>query len=155
IHYVITNGGAQPNVVPATAQVWYYTRGNSHEDAEYLFDWIRDIADGAAKMTRTKVQVHVDTDCHEIVPNLPLSRVVARNFKRVGPPQFTAADLAFARRLQDPLRADFGLKETKPLHDTVEDIPSKPYPSDGGSTDVGDISWHVPTGGLSTVCFPA
>ena len=42
IHYVITNGGAQPNVVPATAQVWYFARADTHEDAEYLFDWIRE-----------------------------------------------------------------------------------------------------------------
>jgi aminobenzoyl-glutamate utilization protein B len=155
IHCVITNGGGQPNVVPATAQVWYFTRGNTHEDAEYLYDWVCDIADGAAKMTRTKVQVHIDTDCHEIIPNLPLSKVLARNFKRIGPPQFDAADLTFARRLQEPLRADFGLKEAKPLNDAIEDLPTKLYSPDGGSTDVGDISWHVPTSGLSTVCFPA
>jgi aminobenzoyl-glutamate utilization protein B len=155
IHCVITNGGGQPNVVPALAQVWYFTRGNTHEDAEFLYDWVCDIADGAAKMTRTKVQVHIDTDCHEIIPNLPLSKVLARNFKRIGPPQFTETDIAFARRLQEPLRADFGLKEPKPLLDMLEDLPAKPYPPEGGSTDVGDISWHVPTSGLSTVCFAA
>jgi aminobenzoyl-glutamate utilization protein B len=155
IHCVITNGGGQPNVVPATAQVWYFTRGNTHEDAEYLYDWVCEIAEGAAKMTRTKVQVHIDTDCHEIIPNLPLSKVLARNFRRVGPPQFSAADLAFARRLQEPLRGDFGLNETKPLRDMIENIPATPYSAEGGSTDVGDISWHVPTSGLSTVCFAA
>jgi aminobenzoyl-glutamate utilization protein B len=155
IHCVVTNGGAQPNVVPATAQVWYYTRGNTHEDAEYLFDWVRDIADGAAKMTRTKVDVHIDTDCHEIIPNLPLSKVIARHFKRVGPPQFSPGEIQFARQLQEPLRADFGLKDQKPLNDTLEELPAQPYASDGGSTDVGDVSWHVPTGGLSTVCFAA
>ena len=57
IHYVITNGGGQPNVVPATAQVWYFVRANTHEDAERNFDWLADIADGAAKMSRTKVAV--------------------------------------------------------------------------------------------------
>jgi aminobenzoyl-glutamate utilization protein B len=155
IHCVITNGGGQPNVVPATAQVWYFMRGNTHEDAEYLFDWVRDIADGAAHMTRTKVQVHIDTDCHEIIPNLPLSRLIYRNLRHIGPPRFDAADLTFARRLQEPLRADFGLKEEKPLNDTIEDLPENPYPPEAGSTDVGDISWHIATGGLGTVCFPA
>jgi aminobenzoyl-glutamate utilization protein B len=155
VHYVITNGGAQPNVVPATAQVWYYVRANDHLDAEKQFDWLKDIADGAAKMSRTKVAVQVDTDCHEIIPNLPLSKVIQRNLQRVGPPRFDDADAAFARQLQEPLRADFGLKETKALNDTVEELPAEPYPADGGSTDVGDISWHVPTGGLETVCFPA
>src|SRR5437763_1900520 len=56
IHYVITNGGAQPNVVPATAQVWYYVRANAHPDLEAHFDWLPDIAEGAAKMSRPEGQ---------------------------------------------------------------------------------------------------
>jgi len=155
LHYVITNGGAQPNVVPASAQVWYFVRANTHEDVERHFDWLRDIAEGAAKMSRTKMAVHIDTDCHEIVPNLPLSRLVLRNLQLVGPPKFEEADLGLARRLQEPLRVEFALKESKPLNDRIESLPDKPYPADGGSTDVGDISWHVPTSGLDTVCFAA
>src|SRR5262249_7012695 len=88
IHYVVTNGGGQPNVVPATAQVWYYVRANAHPDVEAHFDWLTDIADGAAKMSRTKVQVRVDTDCHEVLPNLPLSKRILAHFKKVGPPRF-------------------------------------------------------------------
>ncbi len=155
IHYVVTKGGGQPNVVPATAEVWYYVRANAHEDAEEQFDWVREIAEGAAKMSRTKVSVRIDTDCHEIIPNLPLSRAIHRAFKRVGPPRFDKADLELASLLQAPLRADFGLKETKALNDTIEDLPSKPFEADGGSTDVGDVSWHVPTSGLGTACFAA
>jgi aminobenzoyl-glutamate utilization protein B len=153
LHYVITNGGAQPNVVPATAQVWYFVRADRHEDAERQFDWLRDIADGAAKMSRTKVRMHIDTDCHEIIPNLPLSRVVERNLKLVGPPKFDDADRKLARQLQEPLRADFGLREEKPLHEELKPLPAKPDEALGGSTDVGDISWHVPTSGVSTACF--
>src|SRR5206468_4795190 len=52
-----------------------------------------------------------------------------------------------------PLRNDFGLKEEKALYDTIDDLPDKPYPSEGGSTDVGDVSWLVPTSGLGTACF--
>jgi aminobenzoyl-glutamate utilization protein B len=155
LHYVITKGGEQPNVVPATAQVWYYVRADAHEDAERQFDWLRDIADGAAKMSRTKVTLGIDTDCHEVIPNLPLSRVVERNFRRVGPPRFEDTDRKLAKALQEPLRADFGLREERPLHDDFEPVPEKPYPAEGGSTDVGDVSWHVPTSGLSTACFAA
>jgi aminobenzoyl-glutamate utilization protein B len=154
IHYVITNGGGQPNVVPATAQVWYYVRADAHPDVEAHFDWLQDIAEGGAKMSRTKVQVQIDTDCHEIIPNLALSKLILKNFKKVGAPKFDPADLELARQLQTALRADFGLKDPKPLDDTLEDLPAKPY-QDAGSTDVGDISWHVPTSGLSTVCFAA
>jgi aminobenzoyl-glutamate utilization protein B len=154
IHYVVTNGGGQPNVVPATAQVWYYVRANAHPDVESHFDWLTDIAEGAAKMSRTKVQVQIDTDCHEVIPNLALSRLILKNFKKVGPPAFNQADLDLARQLQTALRADFGLKDPKSLNDTIEDLPAAPY-QDAGSTDVGDVSWHVPTGGLSTACFAA
>lgn len=155
IHYVITNGGGQPNVVPATAQVWYFIRANNHEDAEGQFDWIKDIAEAAAKMSRTKVQIQIDTDCHEIIPNLPLAKMMLRNFQKVGPPKFDQSDLNLAKQLQVPLRESFGLKEQKPLHDTIEELPAKPYAAEGGSTDVGDVSWHVPTMGLQTVCFAA
>jgi aminobenzoyl-glutamate utilization protein B len=154
IHYVITNGGAAPNVVPATAQVWYYVRANQHQDVETQFDWLKDIAAGAAKMSRTKVQTHIDTDCHEIIPNLPLSKLILKHFKKVGPPRFDDADRDLARQLQTALRADFGMKLPKPLEDSVEDLPAMPY-QDAGSTDVGDVSWHIPTGGLSTACFAA
>jgi aminobenzoyl-glutamate utilization protein B len=154
IHYVITKGGSQPNVVPASAQVWYYVRANQHPDAVAHFDWLKDIADAAAKMSRTKVQLAIDTDCHELVPNLPLSKVVLRNFKKVGAPKFDEADRELARQLQAAIRNDFGLKEAKPLNDAIEELPANPYQGDG-STDVGDVSWHVPTSGLSTACFAA
>lgn len=153
MHYVITNGGGQPNVVPATAQVWYFVRANTHEDAEYLFDWVRDIADAGAKMSRTKVAVQIDTDCHEIIPNRPLSEVILRNFKRVGAPPFTDADRAFAAKIQESMRSDPIFKETKPLHEEIEDLPDKPTDADGGSTDVGDVSWKVPTSGFSAATF--
>jgi len=154
IHYVITNGGAQPNVVPATAQVWYYVRANSHADVESNFDWLVEIAEGAAKMSRTKMQVRIDTDCHEIIPNLSLSKLVFKNMKKVGPPQFDKADLNLARDLQSALLSDFGVKEPKFLNDAIEEFPVAPY-QDSGSTEVGDVSWHVPTSGLSTACFAA
>jgi aminobenzoyl-glutamate utilization protein B len=103
-------------------------------------------------MSRTKVEMKIDTDCHEIIPNLPLSKLVLNHLKKVGVPKFDDADRDLARQLQTAIRADFGLKETKPLHDTIDELPKTPY-ADGGSTDVGDVSWHVPTGGLSTACF--
>jgi aminobenzoyl-glutamate utilization protein B len=154
IHYVITNGGGQPNVVPATAQVWYYVRANEHEDVVKHFDWLKDIADGGAKMSRTKVTTQIDADCHEIIPNAPLSKLVLKHLKKVGAPRFDDADRNLARQLQTAIRADFGLKELKPLHEEIDDFPKTPY-EDAGSTDVGDVSWHVPTGGLSTACFAA
>jgi aminobenzoyl-glutamate utilization protein B len=155
IHYVITNGGGQPNVVPPTAQVWYFIRANNHGDAEMQFDWVRDIAEAAAKMSRTKVAVHVDTDCHEIIPNLPLSQVLQGNMERVGPPPFTAADRTLAAELQRELRNIPGFSEDAPLHEKIEKLPAEPEPATGGSTDVGDVSWQVPTAGFNAATFAA
>jgi aminobenzoyl-glutamate utilization protein B len=155
IHYVTTNGGGQPNVVPSAAHVWYYVRANQHSDAEAIFDWLVQISEGAAKMSRTTVKVHVDTDCHEIIPNLPLSNLILKNLKLVGPPRFDDADRELARQLQAPLRAEFGVIPKQPLHEAIEELPLPTVDPQGGSTDVGDISWHVPMSGLSTACFAA
>lgn len=152
IHYVITNGGGQPNVVPASATVWYYVRANDHKDVETTYAWLNDIARGAALMTRTKMSVVVDTDCHELLQNTPLSEVLHRNLKLVSPPKFTAEEHAFARKLQEPLVEQFGSTFSTALDDSVQPLPANPEVSKG-STDVGDISWFVPTSGLRTACF--
>src|SRR5262249_62091997 len=109
-------------------------------------------ADGAAKVSGPKGGVQIDTACPEILPTLPLSKLILKNFRKGGPPKFDQADQDLARQLQTALRADFGLKDPRPLEDTIEDLPAAPY-QDTGSTDVGDVSWHVPTSGLSTACF--
>jgi aminobenzoyl-glutamate utilization protein B len=153
VHYVITNGGGAPNVVPAKATVWYYVRANQHGDVERNFAWLRDIADGAAKMTRTSVSVQIDTDCHEIIPNDPLAALLLANLERVGPPKFTPDEHTFAGRLQESVTQEFGTVFKRALDEEVHRAPK--LGSGSGSTDVGDISWHVPTGGLRTACFPA
>ncbi len=154
IHYVVTNGGGAPNVVPETATVWYFVRADDHKDVEHNFRWLQDIAQGAALMTRTKVSVQVDTDCHEIIPNQPLAQLIYDNLVKVGAPTFTEEEKVFARRLQEPLTEAFGTTFDKAIDEEVHRIPSRPEPS-SGSTDVGDVSWQVPTGGLRTACFAA
>ncbi|MDP1797886.1 MAG: amidohydrolase [Planctomycetaceae bacterium] len=153
LHYVITEGGGAPNVVPATATVWYYVRADDHKDVEKYFARVQDIAKGAALMTRTKMKMDIDTDCHEIVGNTPLAELVHRQFTRIEAPKFTPEEHAFARRLQEPLLEQNG----KPFAVALDE---KVYPmlaigeKSKGSTDVGDISWHIPTMGLRTACFP-
>ena len=154
IHYVITDGGGAPNVTPAKATVWYFVRADRHKDVEYNFGWLKDIAEGAAKMTRTKVTVQIDTDCHEVIPNMALSQVIHGHMEALGPPTFEADEQDFARRLQRPLTAEFGSTFAMAIDDRLQRIVSNPEPSKG-STDVGDISWRVPTGGLRTTCMAA
>ncbi len=145
IHYVVTRGGGQPNVVPPDAEVWYYIRANKHADVEQYFAWVSEIARGAAAMTRTTLTtVQVDADMHEVLPNRALSEVIQRNLELVGAPKFTDAEKAFARKTQEPLGRAFDVA----LSERVE--PLSAQPSQGvASTDVGDISWFVPVGQLT------
>lgn len=154
MHYVIVDGGGAPNVVPPRATVWYFVRANRHQDVEYNFRWLQDIAAGAAKMTRTKLSMTVDTDCHEIIPNAPLAELIWKNMERIGAPVFDDDEQLFARRLQQPLTEQFGTSFPLAIDSRIHPITTVPEPSKG-STDVGDISWRVPTGGLRTTCSVA
>ncbi len=154
LHYVITDGGGAPNVVPPRATVWYFCRADSHRDVEYNFRWLQDIARGAAMMTRTRLEIAIDTDCHEIVRNDTLSAVIDANLRAIGPPRHSEEEIAFARKLQAPLVEQFEREFPVAIESTVEPLVEEPEPSKG-STDVGDISWRVPTGGLRTACFAA
>ncbi|MEK6236738.1 MAG: amidohydrolase, partial [Planctomycetales bacterium] len=152
LHYVITNGGGQPNVVPPTATVWYFVRADSHRDVEYNFKWLQDVARGAALMTRTKLTEQIDADCHELITNAPLAELIYRNLKQVGPPKFDDQEIQFARRLQTPLTQQFGTSFPLALDERVHPVPLT-LKTSKGSTDVGDISWRVPTCGLRTTCM--
>ncbi|MDP6059657.1 MAG: amidohydrolase [Pirellulaceae bacterium] len=154
LHYVITDGGGQPNVVPPTATVWYFVRADGHKDVEYSFRWLQDIAKGAALMTRTNLSVAIDTDCHEIIVNAPLSDLITKNLQRIGAPAFDDKEIEFARRLQAPLTAQFGTEFPLAIDERIHRAAVGTDPSKG-STDVGDISWRVPTGGLRTSCLIA
>ncbi len=149
LHYVITDGGGQPNVVPPEAEVWYYIRANKHADVEKYFQWVKDIADAAALMTRTELTtVKVEADMHEVLPNRTLAEVIHRNLELVGAPQFSEEEKAFARQTQAPLEGEFN----KPLSEGIEPLPDKLGQS-LASTDTGDISWLVPVGRLRVASY--
>jgi len=154
VHYVITNGGGAPNVVPETASVWYYVRANDHHDAERIFRWLQDIAKGAALMSRTKMEIQVETDCHELISNGPMTDVIHRNLERIAPPKFSDEEMQFARELQMPLTVEFGTQFPLAIDDRIHRVPLNGG-FNAGSTDVGDISWHLPTAGFRTTCMAA
>lgn len=148
IHYVITDGGGQPNVVPPTAEVWYYLRADDHPYVEEIFARIRKIAQGAALMTGTTFEERIDSDLFETLPNLPLSELLQRGLERVGPAPFDAAEREFALRTQ----VDFREKPDEPLATSIEPLPAEPYRVPA-STDVGNVSWRVPTSGIQVACY--
>lgn len=148
LHYVITDGGGQPNVVPPTAEVWYYLRADSHAYVETILGRVRDIARGAALMSATTFAERLDSDLYEILPNRPLSELLQRHLERVGPPRFDEAEREFARRTQRELER----APDQPLADSIDPLPDQPgrVPA---STDVGNVSWRVPTGGVRVACY--
>ncbi len=149
MHYVVTRGGGQPNVVPPDAEVWYYLRANKHSDVEEYFVWLREIAEGAARMTRTKLtSVQVDADMHEVLPNRALSEALQKNLELVGAPKFTEAEKAFARKTQAPI----GGVHPHALSEVVEPLASQPGQGPA-STDVGDLSWFVPVGQIHVASY--
>ena len=149
IHSVITDGGGQPNVVPASAESWYYIRANKHQDVAKMFDWISEIAKGAAMMTRTEVQITVDDDSHELLPNRPLAEIMQRNLDRVGAPKFTDEEKGTAQQMQKSLKTSPQLA----LPEQIEPLPDKP--GQGlFSTDLGNVSWKVPSTILYVASYP-
>ncbi|MFN2447414.1 MAG: amidohydrolase [Vicinamibacterales bacterium] len=148
IHYVITNGGGQPNVVPPSAEVWYYLRANKHADVEEYFQWLNEIANAAASMSRTKLTaVQVDADMHEVLPNRTLAGVIHQNLEAIGAPRFTEEEKGFARSTQKDLGS-----LPMALSERVEPLPE--VPQQGlASTDVGDLSWFVPVGQLTAATY--
>lgn len=148
MHYVVTDGGGQPNVVPPTAEVWYYLRADAHRDVERMLARVRDIARGAALMSGTQVTDRIDSDIFEVLPNRPLSELLQQQLERVGPPRFDAAERDFARRTQAGL-AD---APSAPLAEDVVPLADQPWHMPA-STDVGNVSWTVPTGGLNVASY--
>ncbi|ESZ68710.1 amidohydrolase [Mesorhizobium sp. L103C105A0] len=162
VHYAITNtGGEAPNTVQAYAESSYSVRSPNLEQAERIFARVEKIADGAALMTETSVKMQRIGGSSEILPNDALQEVMFENMRRVGPPAFDGADYEFAKELrekaltdEDVLAAvaahDFSLS-SKILHDDI--LPLGGGQAEMGTTDVGDVSWIVPTAQCYTACF--
>lgn len=150
IHYVITNGGGQPNVVPPNAEVWYYLRANKHTDVEDDYVWLTEIARAAAAMSRTRlVETRMDADMHEVLPNRTLNELIHKNLELVGPPVFDEREKAFARATQKDLKPQPALA----LAERVEALPDGPPEQGTHSTDVGDLTWFFPVGQFTVATY--
>ncbi len=149
-HYVITNGGDQPNVVPRYASVWYYFRETEYARIKDLWDIGNQIADGAAKMTGTTYTSRIVGTGWPQHMNKPLAETMDANIRGVGLPTWTEADQTLAKALQKELGVkQAGLSaEIPPLEGNVKDEDNR----GGGSDDIGDVSWNVPT---ITLRYPA
>ena len=148
-HYVITDGGDQPNVVPSKAAVWYYFRERNYDDIKMMYDAGIRIAQGAAMMTDTKMKYQIIGTAWPGHFNKPLAETMYTNIKRVGMPSWSDADRQLAAAVQKLVDAPKIDEEGKPvdgLKNKVDTITgSVPFSWGGGSDDIADISWNVPT----------
>ncbi|MGI9326401.1 MAG: amidohydrolase [Pseudomonadales bacterium] len=147
IHYVITDGGAAPNIVPERAQAYYYVRHPERDRTAKLFERVVGIAKAAASGTGTKVDVEVMHGNYPVLPNETLAKAVHAHMQTLGGVRYSKEELRFAQTLRETLVGDL-----RPL-DTAAKIAPLQIQQRWGSTDVGDVSWQTPTVGFATATW--
>ena len=163
IHYVITNGGGAPNVVPDDCEVWYFIRSPERQQVEELTERVRRIAEGAALMTETSVEVNFLSGAYNMLSNQVICEHMMRVLEELGPIPFTEEEHAYARQIVESfpreLRASILTQEKLPeeLIDQALNGDVWPIRDRGdvmpGSTDVADVSWIAPTAQLTTATW--
>lgn len=147
IHYIITKGGDAPNIVPENAEVYYYVRHPQVEEMEKIWDRVIKTAEAAAIGTETSLQYEVMHGNRPLLPNHPLANVVLEKLTQVGGVYYSEDETAFAKSiratLDNPWRELGSEKEIQPFEEKTG----------RGSTDVGGVSWVVPTAGLRTATW--
>jgi aminobenzoyl-glutamate utilization protein B len=149
IHYVITSGGKAPNVVPDFAEVYYYVRHPKRDQVKDIFERVVNAAKGAALGTGTSVDYEIIGGTHDLLLNKTLGEVMQKDLEKVGGVNYTAEEIAFAKKIQASFTfpaPDLSVATTiKPLNLSPD--------AGGGSTDVGDVSYVVPTVGMSAATW--
>ncbi|MFN3840819.1 MAG: amidohydrolase [Cyclobacteriaceae bacterium] len=149
IHYIITAGGEAPNVVPDFAEVYYYARHPKRDVLAGIFERIKKIADAAAMGTETRVEYEIIGGVYDLLPNEPLARLMHANLTTVGGVTYTPEEMEFGKKIQQSL---IGSSPALTAAATVDPFKTDAQGS-GGSTDVGDVSYVVPTVGLVTATW--
>jgi aminobenzoyl-glutamate utilization protein B len=163
IHYVITNGGGAPNVVPDDCEVWYYVRSPERYQVDALLERVNNVARGAALMTETMLEIAFQAGSYNYLPNMVLTHHMMDILNEIGGVEFTPEETSFAQKIaraypeelrlgvlaSDKLDASFldrGLTgDVFPIRDEGEVL--------SGSTDVSDVSWIAPTAQVWASCF--
>ena len=163
IHYVITNGGGAPNVVPDDCEVWYFIRAPERYQVEELTARVRNIAKGAALMTETKVTENFVSGAYNMLPNKVITRQMGQVLSDLGPIAFDDDEYAYGKTVaeQYPEKLRSGLLEKRRLPASIvnDGLSAEVWPVrdagevGSGSTDVADVSWITPTSQFRTTCF--
>lgn len=174
VHYSIVNaGGTSPNVVQAEAEVLYLIRAPKITEVKSIYDRIQKIAQGAALMTETSLEVKFDKACSNYIPNTTLGKLMHSQLELFGGSAFTEEEVQFGKSIKQTLideEIDNAFQEMKKVSGVAlgankkKEIKEKPFYEDilpfketdeilFGSTDVGDVSWVVPTAQFFGSCF--
>jgi aminobenzoyl-glutamate utilization protein B len=166
VHYVIEEGGGQPNVVPDYARSWYLVRAPIRDQVEHIYKRVLKVAEGAALMTETELEVEFIKAIYNKIPSKVLSDVVTSNMREIGAPQYTDEEIEYAKQLTSTVSKESKIetlrKSKRPgwekLVDVVMDTSIPDAWNDGivspGSTDVSDVSWMAPTMEFGTSTWP-
>jgi aminobenzoyl-glutamate utilization protein B len=149
IHYIITHGGEAPNVVPAFAEVYYYVRSPSRLILQDVWERVEKAAQGGGLGTGTTVDWEVIHACYELLGNEALGQAMQTNLETVGGVTYTSEEKAFGEKIG---RSFFGKAPAMEMAGTIQPFNPKGPPG-SASTDVGDVSWVVPTMGLSAATW--
>ena len=147
MHYVIVKGGDVPNVIPEYSKVWLWMRDWKRSEVEGVLARVRKLADGAATMTETTGTVTVQGGSWEVLVNQAGEKLLDENFRALGPITYTEEEQAFARAIQKATG-----KPEKGMDAAIQ--PLEDQELEGGSTDVGDVSWIVPTLHITVATAP-
>ena len=146
IHHVVTAGGNAPNVVPDLAEIFFYVRHPRSDVVGKLYPRLLKCAEAGALATETKLVTSFLGGTLEIVPNDTISRLARANLERLNDLKYDATEAAFARKVRETLAEPLPLESLSKVDDLSGQVGK-------GSTDVGDVSWVVPTAGFTTACW--
>lgn len=146
IHHVITSGGRAPNVVPDYGEVYYYIRHPDGDVVRNLYERLLLCARAGAIATETRLEIKFEGGIREILPNNALSQITFQNLHEQLDLEYSDQEAEFALRIQESL-------DKRPPLDQISQIEDRSGQVGKGSTDVGDVSWLVPTTGFTTACW--
>ena len=157
IHYIIEKGGDQPNIVPSYARSWYYIRAPERDQMEFIYNWILDIAKGAAIMTKTEMKPEFFEGIYNVIPNRTIAELIVKNMREIRLPKYSEEDWKFAQKIAKTITPEMKIAQLKKskrpgweklVDKLMDDEIPDPW-GEGeishGSTDVADVSWKAPT----------
>ena len=168
VHYIVEEGGVQPNVVPPYARTWYYVRAPRRDLVDRYYERLLKMAEGADLMAETTHKVEFLTGVHNGLPNRPLAEKVVANMREIGAPTYTDEEEAFAAKLGESVPHEEKMDRLKKLsvfipealeleHVNLDGNIYDPFGEEikggGGSSDVADVAWNCPTQQFSTAYF--